>query len=508
MQTSSLLLAHPVPGSDAAILIGRDAANLRALRQANRLVLWIVDAAALPDIPADQPGKALLTIPVDRGTEAHIEEAVELFLTKSPKHLPSLYVSRELPDAHALRFEKVMDFVSATLEAHRRARHTRQEDAFAWQRNLLRNLPDYTTRLLPEAWRGALTGVPALICGAGPSLDVSGPSLARVATQGVVFAADSSLKALAALGVQADFAISVDVAKVPAKCLPEQLPPARVVLSAISPPEWSDAIPLTQRYYVSSSQLTLHWLATLGVPLTAAAVCENCGATAIELARFLGCAPICLFGMDLALSDAGAMQRHHGKVDASLYTQSGFQAQQRFPKIPGNFAHEVPTHVYGDWRALDRRLAGWPPELVWVVTDRGARLQQTRVVRPADLCLPPADIDKEPLLAGLAAPIPTSAEVRQQVARKLAGLAEDLTSRTPAFPRLLERNGPTRLAEALRPLFVAPDIGQMLGAFSLKLLPHLMPPIQPDRAPWRRLLEELDGLSQAAAATARHLPGA
>ena len=33
MQTSSLLLAHPVPGSDAAILIGRDAAKLRALRR-------------------------------------------------------------------------------------------------------------------------------------------------------------------------------------------------------------------------------------------------------------------------------------------------------------------------------------------------------------------------------------------------------------------------------------------------------------------------------------------
>ena len=505
MQTNTLLFVHPVPGSDAAVLIGRDPLNLQALFNSHRLVLWIVDAAAMAGRPAEQPGKSLLMLPVDRATDAELEQTLELFFAKTPKHLPSLYVSRDLPVAHAARFEKAMDLAGAALESNRRIRNTRQQDAFAWQRHIFRNLPDYTSRLLPEAWQGALAGVPALICGAGPSLEVSGPSLARAAAGAVVFAADSSLKALANLGVQADFAISVDVAKLPAKCLPEQYAPARVVLAAISPQEWSSAIPLSQRYYAYSHQLTLDWLATLGTPKTGASVCENCGATAIELARFLGCAPICLFGMDLSLNAEGPVQRHHSAVDTTLYTNSGFEAQQSFPKVPGNFSPEVPTHVFGDWRALNQRLAGWPPDLVWVVTDRGAKLNHTRVIRPEDLILPPSSVPKTVLLAGLSEPFAPPATVRHDIASQLAALGQGIAGSMSQWQRLLERHGPTRLSEALRPLFASSVTGQILGAFSLKLLPHLLPPVQPDVAQWRSLLEELDQLGQEATDTARQL---
>lgn len=505
METSSMFSVQSVTGSDAAILIGRDPVNLRALFESSRIVLWIVDSAGMLDCPTDQPGKSLKALPVDRCTDTEMEQAIDLFFAQTPKHLPSVYVSRDLPVAYATNFEMAMNLVCATLEENRRARNTRQQDAFAWQRNLFRNLPDYTARLAPGSWRNAMCGMPALICGAGPSLDVSGPRLAQVAAQGIVLAADSSLKALSNLGVQADFAVSVDVAKLPAKCLPDRYAPTRVVLSATSPPEWSSAVPLAQRYYLSCNQLTLDWLATLGVPKTLATVCENCGSTAIELAHFLGCSPICLFGMDLALSANGPVQRHHDAVDATLYTNSGFSTQQRFPKVPGNFSPEVPTHVFGDWRALDRRIAGWPQDLVWVVSDRGARLKNTRVVRPEDLVLPKAIATKTPMLANLTEPIPLSAVVRHRVAAKLADLGQGLTGATPDLRRLQDRHGPARLTEALRSLFVSPETGRMLGAFSLKLLPHLLPPIYPDVAHWRSLLEELDILGREATAAARQM---
>ena len=44
-------------------------------------------------------------------------------------------------------------------------------------------------------------------------------------------------------------------------------------------------------------------------------------------------------------------------VDATIYTDSGFNAQQTFSEVPGNHHATVPTHALDDWRALDARLA-------------------------------------------------------------------------------------------------------------------------------------------------------
>ena len=319
-----------------------------------------------------------------------------------------------------------------------------------------------------------------------------------MAHQGVVLAADSSLKALAKLGVQADFAVSVDVAKTPAKCLPETLAPGRVVLSATSPPEWSQAAPPAQRFYVSSNQLTLDWLATQGISRTKVAVCENCGATAIELARFLGCSPICLFGMDLALDSEGSVRRHHDSVDTALYANSGFNARQRFPRVPGNFASEVSTHVFGDWRALDRRIAEWPGGLISVVTDRGARLRNTTILRPEQFVLPDVGLQKERRLAALAEASPPSAELLRVVSGKLSRFGNDLVQWAPALRHALETGGPGSLVDKFRKFFAFPENGQILGAYSLKLMPHLLPPIEEDAALWRATIGELENLGRHA----------
>ena len=352
MNPDEFLLEKPSPGSNTCILIGRLPEGMLPPVESCRAVLWVVDQAGAAHPAGRLPAGAVSVLLVDHGTAEQMENAVNQFLVNSPKRLPSLYVTRRIPPEHESRFGTAMDIVFACVESHQRARVTRQQDAFAWQSYLFENSHAYMTRRVPDRWQGALAGVPALVCGAGPSLDVSARALVRAAHEGVVLAADSSLKALSKLGVQADFAVSVDVAKVPSKCLPETLAPGRVVLSATSPPQWSGAVAAARRFYLSSSQLTLDWLAAQGVSRTEVAVCENCGATAIELARFLGCSPICLFGMDLAFNSEGPVRRHHESVDASVYANSGFNARQQFPRAPGNFAPAVPTHVIGDWRAF------------------------------------------------------------------------------------------------------------------------------------------------------------
>jgi hypothetical protein len=505
MPNDFFLIEKPTAGSQACILIGRLPDGVEPPAGPWRSVLWIVDAAGAAG-GEFAPG-AVSVLAVDQIAPAQLEAGLDAFLASSPKYLPSLYVTRAIPAEHEARFAAAIDSVVACMEANHRSRVTRQQDAFAWQSYLFQNASAYAARRLPEDWAGALAGVPALVCGAGPSLDVSVSALARAACGGVVFAADSSLRALSRVGVQADFAVSIDVAKTPVKCLPDPLGPARVVLSANSPPEWSDAMPAERRYYVSSNQLTLDWFASLGISRTKVAVCENCGATAIELARFLGCSPIYVFGMDLALNAEGALQRHHGAVETSLYANSGFNAEQEFPRVPGNFSAEVPTHVIGDWRALDRRLAGWPANLIWVVTDRGAKLSNTTVVRPEEFALPGGEVEKESRLRALAQPAGASHDDLHVIAGKLARFGSYLVEWAPFLRKTLKTAGRDALVKELRSLFATVENGQMLGAYSLKLMPHLLPPVDGDRAHWNTIVDELERLGRAAARAAAALKG-
>ena len=497
--TKDFLLAQPSPGADACIVIGRWAQGLELPGESARGVLWIVDPGA-----GHPPPGAVTLLRVDEPDAGRFEENLDGFLHRTPKALPSLYVTPFIPDEHAAQYMAAIDAVAAALESHRRARVTRQQDAFAWQTYLFDNLADYAARRLPDAWAGALMGVPAFVCGAGPSLDVSMDALARGAGDAVVFAADSSVRALAKRGVCVDFVVSVDTAKTPAKCLPENVAPGRVVLAATSPPEWSRAVPDDRRFYVSSHQLTLDWLGSRGIARTKTSVHENCGATALELARFLGCAPIYLFGMDLALDAAGG--RHHGAVDASAYAQSGFQATQEFPRVPGNFSETVPMHVFGDWRALDRRLAPWPAGLVKVVTDRGARLSNTGLVRPEAFTLPAgARPAKETLLAALPAAVPSDAATGSAVADVLAAFGAVLLGRTPSLRAALDAGSVGAAVDGLRALFALPEHGPLLGAYALKLLPHLLPPVEENTAHWQAIVSELATLGTHAARAAEAL---
>jgi len=239
----------------------------------------------------------------------------------------------------------------------------------------------------------------------------------------------------------------------------------------------------------------------LGLARPRVEVCENCGATAIELARFLGCAPIYLFGMDLAL-DANELRRHHDAVETSLYQNSGFNAQTQFPLVPGNFSPEVPTHVIGDWRALDQRLAAWPAGLVRVVTDRGARLGNTTVVRPEEFAAPAPALAKESLLARLPAAPPPPAKALGVVADKLGPFGRRLVEWVPSLRKTLAARGPEALVTTLRSLFATPENGQMLGAYALKLMPLLLPPIDPEPGFWRDIIGEIEMLGRQAVGAA------
>jgi hypothetical protein len=250
------------------------------------------------------------------------------------------------------------------------------------------------------------------------------------------------------------------------------------------------ALPSDRICFAASRQITTAWLADSGVPWPDLAVSENCGGTALELARHLGCAPIYLFGLDLALDASEPARRHTAEAEPALYKDSGFDANQRFPEIPGNYTRTVPSHIVGDWRLLDARLAGWPAGLVYNVTDRGASLSNTTLVHPDNFSLPaPAD-NKAPMLANLAQCEPTEPIVLEAVFSQLRETGRKESMAISGLRVLLAKGGPPAVAAAFRPLFADKTLGRVLGAFSLKIMPHLMPPLEGDAAFWSLLIEE------------------
>jgi hypothetical protein len=492
---NGILLEQPYPGATTCIVIGALDAVTGVNFGAYQQILWCTDAESGKRLPAGLSRAAVRTLLVG-ASPAELEAALDELVLRTPQRLPTVYVTAAVTRQHRDAYENIISTIHAVLESYHRARLTRQKDGFQWQHHVLQNLPHYIRHRLPREWKDALRGMPAFVCGAGPSLDVSAPVLARIADRGIVFSADSALKALAIREVQADFGVSVDVAKLPEKCLPPSHAPLRVVLSAVSPPTWSTAVPEASRFFLSSTQLTLDWLAAQGVPRTELAVAESCGTTALELARYLGCAPIYLFGLDLAADVNDPTKRHHADADATIYAKSGYDPTQRNPMVPGNYVERLPTFMFGDWRTLDARVATWPANLVFNVNDRGARIRNTTLVHPAQFALVESGTgSKVDALARLRSPAAPEG-IPASIAEKLRAAGAATAKAQPRLEAALAQRGPAGLVAELRPLFQNDDFAQVMGAFSLKLIPHLLPPTEGDREFWQTLLTELNDLAR------------
>ena len=416
---------------------------------------------------------------------------LDQFIGRDALRMPSVYLTEDVTDDSSPSFLPVIESVLAQCELHHRARTFRQQHGFSGQKHVLANLPTYVRRRLPRSWAGALDGVPAFVCGAGPSLDASVAPLAAAAHHGVVFAADSALRALGRHGVSVDFAVSVDALKTPQNCLPPGTPlPARLVLANRANPAWLQAVPEDRLYFLSGRELTEDALAQTGVAKTTAEVSENCGITAIELAVYLGCRPICLFGMDHAVDSQDPTRWHSRDLTESLQQQMPLPPEKNYPKVPGNYQAEIATPLLREWRFLDRRCAALPAGLVHNVIDRGARLQNATLVHPRDFSVDPAGPDKTSALHRLPAPGPTAGCGWPDVCatlRRDAAVAGRIV--TDALAEL--RAGRQRRAvQRLYPLFQDARFGVIFGNYSLKLLPHLVCSADAQPPLWQELLNE------------------
>jgi hypothetical protein len=492
-------LEKTFPDSTTCVLGGRLDAVANFDFSKYQAILWMVDSNGTNPKPHGIAPELVQVVRIDTLSNEGLETIIDKFCECNPRHLPSVYLTREVLGRNSVIYDSLIPHLHGHLETVNRARVTRQEDGFTWQKNVLLNIEYWTRQRMPASWAGELSGVPAFICGAGPSLDISALKLSAAAKKGVVFSADSALNALAKYNVMPDFAVSIDIAKAPEKCLVTGKIPNRVLVSAISPAAWVNAVPQDNLFFLSGRQITEDWFTAQGLDRTGIATSESCGSTALELAHYLGCSPIYLFGMDLAADATDPIKRHMSGADSTLYKDSGYDPARQLPKVPGNYVDKLPTFLLGDLRPLNARLSTWPSELVHNVNDRGAVLENTTLVHPDHFKAPKFEGDIQSTLEHLASPTITQDHIVKVALSRLRAAGAYGLDTIPMLRTLLAQGGPSDLVIGLRKLWCEEDFPEAMGAFSFKLMPHLTLPVEGDEVFWKKQLDELEDLVQLAA---------
>ncbi|MBD3267654.1 DUF115 domain-containing protein [bacterium] len=204
------------------------------------------------------------------------------------------------------------------------------------QHNLLRNLPFFLRSIPLRAFENRFCSIPALVIGAGPSLDKQLEILKTVPSTFLIVAVDTAIHVLQSNGIQPHFIVAADPMQMNFKHFQrvESLEPA--VLAFL--PETNYKI--LEKYPNHSKMVCLHdlesktiraWASFLNIKTTFRRG-MNVGYCAFSLARQLGCSPLILVGMDLAISTDGAT---HAKHTANV-SQVHYSTETQTAEITGN----------------------------------------------------------------------------------------------------------------------------------------------------------------------------
>lgn len=149
---------------------------------------------------------------------------------------------------------------------------------------------------------GLAAGQPAVIVGAGPSLDAQLPALAALQDRAVIIGADTVLRPLLAAGVRPHLLVGIDPAELNARHLAGVDGLEDVHLAAegsLHPQAFTGFVDRTFVFAVSDHH-PWPWLRAAGLDRGTLRAWGSVVTTAFDLAVRLGCAPIVFAGLDLS----------------------------------------------------------------------------------------------------------------------------------------------------------------------------------------------------------------
>jgi SAM-dependent methyltransferase len=180
----------------------------------------------------------------------------------------------------------------------------RRETAGTYLVNTLRNVSAIAEGADVSSLNDLFAGVPAVVVGAGPSLDRNIAGIQTYRDRVLVVAVDTALRPLLAAGVQPDLVVAVDPSEANAAhltCLPPCPDTYFVSEGSIDPAAIQQFAGRTFFFRVADHH-PWPWLRQLGIERARLRAWGSVLTTAFDLALSMGCNPVMLAGADLAFT--------------------------------------------------------------------------------------------------------------------------------------------------------------------------------------------------------------
>ena len=202
----------------------------------------------------------------------------------------------------AIRAAKVMKDILFGVRANAEAR---RRFAPRYLVNTLRNLPAVTAGSDVRALTGVFKGLPAVVAGAGPSLDRAIAALRGLPDRAVIFATDTAMRPMLHAGLSPPFTVGLDPSPSNARHFHSLPDPDDVWLISESALDETAAAPFGDRtfWFRVSSHHPWPWYNELGVDIGRIDVWGSVLTGAFQVAVLAGCDPIVLVGADLSFTN-------------------------------------------------------------------------------------------------------------------------------------------------------------------------------------------------------------
>lgn len=180
--------------------------------------------------------------------------------------------------------------------------HARRQFAGRYLLNTLANLPAIAGESDVAALAGLFRRVPAIVVGAGPSLDANLEGIRAAAAGALIIAVDTASRPLMTAGIVPDAVVSVDPQPANGKHLLDLPPPGRpwlIAEASLDPVVFPAFVGRTFLCRVADHE-PWPWLTRLGVTKALVRAWGSVLTTAFDVACTLGCDPVVFAGADLA----------------------------------------------------------------------------------------------------------------------------------------------------------------------------------------------------------------
>lgn len=315
------------------------------------------------------------------------EDGIERFLLAADySRVPNIKLldARPLAEADIQMADEMTRSARDLLRTQACDMSTRKKFGKEWQQQTLRNIPHIIRHPGVQSLFGQFAGVPALVVGAGPSLDDVIPYIRKFRQRFVVICVGRALNRFVALvKASPDLLITGDGQQMVKKHFEKKPPLVPVVASCFSHPELIAS--LDRVFFMEMDAMGLpEWLAgkigTRGEIFAGG----NVSTAGLSLAVALGCNPVLMAGVDFSYAENG---KTHARGKLGEVVHLSLPENQKYYDVPGNYQPTVKTNrQMMHYIDFTKDLIAHHPETTFVnVNTAGARIEGARLIRPEEM---------------------------------------------------------------------------------------------------------------------------